>query len=61
MADMLDFLLSNPCKEVNILARVVGKDIRRTTAQNPRLLDNETGGLTWVVSSNKIKEELERR
>ena len=53
--------LSSPCKVVNILARVVAKDIRRTTAKNLRLLDIETGGLTWVASSKKIKEELESR
>ena len=40
---------------VNILARVVAKDIRRTTAKNLRLLNIETGGLTWV------KEELDSR
>ena len=54
-------LLSSPCMEANILVRVVAKDIISTTAKNPRLLDNETGGLTWVESSKKIKEELASR
>ena len=47
--------------EVKILDRVMAKDIRSTTAKNPRLLDNETGGLNWVASSKTIKEELESR
>ena len=54
-------LLLSPCKEVNILARVVAKDIRSTTAKNIRLLDRETGGLTWQASAWKIREEIDSR
>ena len=54
-------LLSSPSKEVRILARVVSKDIRSTTARNIRLLDRETGGLTWAAASWRIREEIGKR
>ena len=54
-------LLTSPCREVNILARVVAKDIRSTTARNLRMLESETGGLTWAASAKKIREELDSR
>ena len=40
---------------INILARVVAKDTRSTTDKNIRLLEKETGGLTWAASAKKIK------
>ena len=54
-------LLNSSCREVNILARMVAMDIRTTTARNLRLLEEETGGLTWASPSKKIKEELGTR
>ena len=55
-------LLSSPCKEVNILARVVAKDIRSTTAKNLRILEKETGGLTsWTAPARRIRKELGSR
>ena len=54
-------LLDSPCREVNILARIVAKDIRTTTGRNLRVLERETGGLTWLTPSRKIKEELQKR
>ena len=54
-------LLSSPCKEVNILARVVAKDIRSTTAKNLRILEKETGGLTWTAPARRITKELGSR
>ena len=51
-------LLTSPCREVNILARVVAKDIRTTTARNMRMLEQETGGLTWAAPGVKIRERL---
>lgn len=49
-------LLSSPSKEVSILARVVARDIRTTTAKNLRLIEVESGGLTWEVPSWRIRE-----
>ena len=54
-------LLSSPSKEVIILARVVAKDIRSTTARNLRLVEEETGGLSWSTSTRRIKERLMER
>ena len=54
-------LLTSPCREVNILARVVAKDIRTTTARNLSLLETTTGGQTWATPSGKIREELAKR
>ena len=51
-------LLSSPCREVNILSRVVAKDIRSTTARNLQLLEIETAGLTWAAPPNKVREAL---
>ena len=54
-------LISSPSREINILARVVTRDIRSTTARNLRLLEKETDGLTWLSSSLKIKEALSKK
>jgi hypothetical protein len=54
-------LLTSPCREVNILARVVAKDIRTTTARNMRMIEQETGGLTWATPGGKIREALATR
>ena len=43
-----------------ILARIVAKDIRTTTARNLRLLEVETGGGIWVICSLKIREKLKK-
>ena len=51
-------LLRSPCREVNILARIVAKDIRTTTARNLRFLEEETGGKTWAASSLMVKKAL---
>ena len=49
-------LLSSPCREVNILARMVAKDVRTTTSRNLRLVEAESGGLTWAATPWKIRE-----
>ena len=54
-------LLKSPSREVTILARLVSKDIRSTTAKNLRMVEKETGGLTWAAPDLKIKEELAKR
>ena len=54
-------LLYSPSKEVNILARVVAKDIRSTTGKNLRMLERETGGLTWAAPVRMIRSELGSR
>ena len=51
-------LLHSPSREVNILARIVAKDIRTTTASNLRLLEEETGGLTWAASAALTRKKL---
>ena len=54
-------LLTSPCREVNILARMVAKDIRTTTARNLSFLEATTGGQTWSAPAGKIREELAKR
>ena len=54
-------LLASPCSEVNILARIVTHDIRSTTARNLRMVESETGGLTWATPTTRVKEELRSR
>ena len=49
------------CSQVPPVARVVSKEIRSTTAKNIRLLDKETGGLTWEAASWKIRDEIGSR
>ena len=51
-------LLASPCREVNILSRVVAKDIRSTTARNLQLVERESAGLTWAAPPSKVKEAL---
>ena len=53
--------MKSPCREVTILARVVAKDIRMTTARNLSMLEAETGGLTWASPGTLIKRELAER
>ena len=54
-------LLSSPSREVTILARIVAKDIRSTTAKNLRLLEVETDGMTWSASNPAVKKKLLQR
>ena len=54
-------LLSSPCREVSILARVVARDVRTTTARNLAMLERESGGLTWMDPAEKVKEGLASR
>ena len=54
-------LLYSPSREVAILARIVAKDIRTTTARNLRLLEVETGGGTWAASLTVLKDKLKER
>ena len=54
-------LLDSPSREVAILARIVAKDIRTTTASNLRLLEVETGGGTWRTTSPEIREKLKEK
>ena len=51
-------LLSSPCKEVAMLARIVGADIRSTTARNIRMIGEKTGSMTWKMSGRKIRSVL---
>ena len=51
-------LLTSPCREVNILAKVVTKDIRSITARNLKLVETETAGLTWMDPPSKVREAL---
>ena len=53
-------LLKSPCSEVRVLANIVAKDVRTTTARNLRLLEEETEGLTWVASNLRVKDMLIR-
>ena len=46
---------------MHILARLVAKDLRTTTARNMRLLEEETGGLTWAAPGGRIREVLAER
>ena len=46
---------------MSILARIVAKDIRATTARNLSLLETTTGGPTWSAPTGKIREELVKR
>ena len=43
---------------MNILAKVVTKDIRSTTARNLKLVETETAGLTWMDPPSKVREAL---
>ena len=54
-------LLSSPCREVSILARVVARDVRTTTARNLAMLERESGGLTWMDPAEEVKEGLASR
>ena len=54
-------LLSSPCREVNILARMVAKDVRTVTARNLRLLETESCGQSWIAPAVRIHEGLASR
>ena len=54
-------LLTSPSREVNIMARLVVKDIRTTTAKNIRVLERETGGLSWSSTAGEIRKMLLKR
>ena len=41
---------------MNILARIVAKDVRSTTARNLKILESEAGGLTWAAAPLHIRE-----
>ena len=47
--------------EVRILARLVAKDIRTTTARNLLVLRRETGGLGWTSAARELRKELRKR
>ena len=51
-------LLSSPCREVTILARMVAGDIRTTTARNLKMLEIDSGGQTWAAPIGKVREGL---
>ena len=54
-------LLASPSTEVNIMARLVVKDVRTTTAKNLRLLEKETGGFGLGSSIHAVKKELQKK
>ena len=54
-------LLTSPSREVNIMARLVVNDIRTTTAKNIRVLERETGGLSWSSTAGEIRKMLLKR
>ena len=41
-----------------MLARIVGADIRSTTARNIRMIGEKTGSMTWKMSGRKIRSVL---
>ena len=51
-------LMSSPSREVTIMARLVVKDVRTTTAKNIKVLERETGGLSWRSTPGEIRKEL---
>ena len=51
-------LLTSPSREVKIMARLVGKDIRTVTAKNLRVLERETGGSSWRSTAGEIRKLL---
>ena len=53
-------LLSSPCREVSVLARVVARDVRSTTAKNLKLLKTLFCGLTSTDTAVKIRYESVR-
>ena len=54
-------LLSSPCKEVCVLARIVAADIRSTTAKNLKVLELETGCSDLCTPAWKMKEMMMKR
>ena len=50
--------MSSPISEVTIMARLVVKDVRTTTAKNIKVLERETGGLNLRSSTGEIRKEL---
>ena len=50
--------MASPCREVNILSRVVAKDIRSTTARNLQLIERESAGLTWAAPPSVVRMAL---
>ena len=51
-------LLTSPCSEIRVLARVVARDVRSTTGKNIKVVE-ESSGLTWKNTSLKLREGLE--
>ena len=51
-------LMSSPSREVTIMARLVVKDVRTTTAKNIKVLEREAGGLSWGSTTREIRKEL---
>ena len=49
---------TSPCMEVNIINRIAAKDIMNITAKNLKMIEKDTGGLTWSSPVRKIREEL---
>ena len=54
-------LLSSPSREVNIMARLVAKDVRTTTSKNFMLMERETGGLGLGSPAHAVRKELLKR
>ena len=52
--------MTSPCREVNILARLLAKDIMTTTARNMRMIDKETGGSTWAAPGGQREPTVPR-
>ena len=51
-------LRRSPSYEVNVMANLVGRDIRSTTGANLRLIRELSGLDPWVFGSARLKEEL---
>ena len=53
-------LRSSPCREVAVLANLVGRDLRTTTGNNLRQIMELSGGNPWTDSPKCLKAEMAR-
>ena len=51
-------LRSSPCREVAILANLLGRDIRSNTGNNIRLIKEYSGGNPWADSTASLRARL---
>ena len=51
-------LRSSPCREVSILANMVGRDVRSVTGKNIRVIMEMSGSNLWSESPGKVRANL---